>query len=929
MVQLLLYISMGWILGQATGFRAPQPYRLDGSVVPYHYDLFLEVNLDPTGLHDEKDYFKFRGYVKIKMACKETTNKIVLHARNLTIFQSYVRLNELSSSGLESNRIMISDHSHNLEYEQLIVETESELAAGKNYSYKLPFFGKLRKDRMGLYRAFYRDSNNVTRPLAVTQFEPTYARRAFPCFDEPHMKATFTLTIQHCSKYTALSNMPLVDQVPVRGKVDWVRDRFAESLPMSTYLVAFVVSDFAHDEIVRSKSGVEIRVWARPNHVERNLTKFASNYAPKVLDYFEKYFDMKYPLPKLDMVAIPPRYFPVGGMENWGLVTFSESSFLLEESATKVWRVASIITHEIAHQWVGNLVTMKWWSDLWLNEGLASYFHIFATDAMNPEWNVQMQSQIEDLTTTWQKPGPVRASVSRPEDFIGLFGPERYKKGMFMIRMIGHFLGMEILRAGLMHYMKRHQYGNVVQDDLWTALTEVAHENGVLDPKTSVKTIMDPWTTQTGYPVLDVKKNSNGTLTLSQRMFDPKCVPSKTTAKNGSTYWPIPITYTTGKIADFSNTKPGQWLTGEQNPMISDIKVAARDWIVFNLQVAALYKVNYYEENWELLKGALETRETREKIHPLNREQIYRDALDFGWSQELDYKLVFSLCASLRHETDYLPLSGALASLRQLDLVLRRSPNHAYFKNYLQKLMNPIVKESGSLAETPIEARTIEKQSLMAEVATHFKIGNYERQALYLFANWSSSLTPDSVIPIPRNVLRQVCCIALKKRGAEVWDFLWKRYRNSVSAPFKSIILSSLTCSNKVGDLEQYLEWVYNRTSEVRPTESLTLFEAVADNEVGFDVAKDFFMKRVSDIFAYHGAKKSEMGRYVEILADQMVTTAEYDEMKAFIEKYDGFFKFSVPAVERALDKIDTNIGWHSVHCGKLVEYLAPALQSL
>ncbi|XP_072160074.1 aminopeptidase Ey [Bemisia tabaci] len=498
-----------------------------------------------------------------------------------------------------------------------------------------------------------------------------------------------------------------------------------------------------------------------------------------------------------------------------------------------------------------------------------------------------------------------------------------------MLRMMSHFLGKEVLRAGLIRYMKRHQYGSVMQDDLWTALTEVAHENGVLDPKTSVKAIMDPWISQTGYPVLDVKKNSDGLITVSQRMFEPERKSSDEAAKNESSLWPIPITYTTGELADFSNTKPQKWLTGRGSLAIPDLKAEDGQWIVFNLQVAALYRVNYYEENWELLRKALETEESKKKIHPLNRKQIFEDALAFGWSRDLDYKFVFSLCACLRDEADYLPLSGAYSSLRRIDLILRRTPNYGYFKSYMRKLTNPIISRSGSLVDAPVEAQAIKKQNLMADIASRYSIGNYVKQSLDLFSKWYNNENPDSINPIPKNILRQISCTAVKNGGDEEWDFLWERYLNSDSASEKSSILSALTCSRKVWTLKRYLDWSIDEFSRIPPQDSVHIFEAVAENEVGFEVAKDFFEERIPDIFTYHGADNAIMGRYIQVVADQMTSIKEYNEIKALTEKFDEYFKVSKPAVERALDTIDSNVKWHAAHYVKIPQYLAPSLRTL
>eukprot|EP01094_Clydonella_sp_ATCC50884_P017334 TRINITY_DN2999_c0_g1_i1.p1 TRINITY_DN2999_c0_g1~~TRINITY_DN2999_c0_g1_i1.p1 ORF type:complete len:463 (-),score=132.41 TRINITY_DN2999_c0_g1_i1:21-1409(-) len=372
------------------------------------------------------------------------------------------------------------------------------------------FEGVLNDQMAGFYRSRY-SVEGEERFMAVTQFEPTDARRAFPCWDEPSLKATFSVSLTVPTNRTALGNMP-AEEEQVNGDLKTIR--FGRTPIMSTYLVAFLVGEFDVVEDV-TKEGVVMKVYTPLGKADQG--KFALEVGKNTLSFYTDYFAIPYPLPCLAMVAISD--FSAGAMENWGLVTYRETALLIDSATSGVsnkQRVAYVVAHELAHQWFGNLVTMEWWKELWLNEGFATWVGNLAVDHLFPAWDIWTKfssdyfaraQQLDSLRSSH----PIEVEVYSSDEINEIFDAISYCKGAAIIRMIASVLGLDAFKKGLQIYLKRHQYGNAVTDDLWQALQE---SSGV-----DVKSLMDVWTKHTGYPVLHAALSSATTLHVRQHRF--------------------------------------------------------------------------------------------------------------------------------------------------------------------------------------------------------------------------------------------------------------------------------------------------------------------------------------------------------------------------------------------------------------------------
>ncbi|KAH8382719.1 hypothetical protein KR009_004927, partial [Drosophila setifemur] len=478
----------------------------------------------------------------------------------------------------------------------------------------------------------------------------------FPCFDEPGFKATFIITLGYHKKFTGLSNMPVKETKPHESLPDYVWSEFEESVPMSTYLVAYSVNDFIHKPSMLP-NGVLFRTWARPNAIDQ--CDFAAEFGPKVLQYYEEFFGIKFPLPKVDQVAIPD--FSAAAMENWGLVTFVESKMLYSQdppSSIKKPEIANVIAHELAHQWFGNLVTMKWWTDIWLNEGFATYVANLGVEYVYPEWRYLLEESVSDMRTIFildaledshpiSRPTEISLEISKNFDLV------TYKKGSIVLRMMNSVLGEESFHSGLMSYLQKYSYKNAEQDNLWESFTQAAHNKSALPESYEIKTIMDSWTLQAGYPVINVTRDYSGkNAELSQERYLSR---SQMTHFKRKGCWWVPLSYTTQGEQDFNNTSPKAWMecgkSGETLPKtIQDLREADQ-WVIFNTQLSSLYRVNYDTKNWKLIIETL-TNGDFERIHLLNRIQLIDDACHLAETGRLDYIIPLELITYLQKERD-------------------------------------------------------------------------------------------------------------------------------------------------------------------------------------------------------------------------------------------------------------------------------------
>jgi len=469
-----------------------QDYRLPKTVTPKRYDIRLTPDLQN---------FTFQGEVSIAVVVNEATSEVVLNTLELEIDKVTAERNGKSVSAraeLEPAK------------ERARLRFTEKLAAGE-WSLKIAFRGILNDKLHGFYRSQYEDAAGKAHVAATTQFESTDARRAFPCWDEPELKASYKVTLVVDDNLAAISNGGQESERKLPGGKKEVV--FKETIVMSTYLVAFIVGEF--DATAAVDAGTPLRIVHVPG--KESLTSWAKQIGAFSLKYFADYYGLKYPGDKLDLIAIPD--FASGAMENLGAITFRETALLADEktaSRAELERVADVVSHENAHMWFGDLVTMRWWNGIWLNEAFATFMEMLAVNAWKPEWkrwesfcvSRAAAMAIDGLRST----RPIEFTVRSPEDCRAMFDILTYEKGAAVLRMLEQYLGEDLFRDGIRLYLKKHQFNNTETSDLWDALEAASHE--------PVRKMMDSWIFQPGFPIIDASPTADGRgLKLSQRRF--------------------------------------------------------------------------------------------------------------------------------------------------------------------------------------------------------------------------------------------------------------------------------------------------------------------------------------------------------------------------------------------------------------------------
>ncbi len=492
------------------------PYRLPRHISPTRYDLRLTPDLPAAS---------FTGDATITVTVSRTTKAITLNAAELDVTAASIA----NDKGAPYRAAIALDEPA----ERCRLTFPAPIVPGP-WTLRLTFNGKLNDKLRGFYRSTYKDAAGTTRVMAATQFEATDARRAFPCWDEPDFKAVFATTLVIDPALTAVSNTAVVSE---RREGEKKVLRFADTIAMSTYLVAFIIGEIEATEPTRVGQA-PLRLWCVPG--KKHLAKFGQEIAVYSLKFFEDYYGLPYPGDKLDLLAIPD--FASGAMENLGAITFRENALLVDERAAthaELERIADVVAHENAHMWFGDLVTMAWWNGLWLNEAFATFAEMLAVDAWKPEWKrwetFGVSRAAAMIVDGLHSSRPIEYPVRAPKDADAMFDVLTYEKGASVLRMLEQYLGPEVFRDGIRHYLRAHAYGNADTKDLWVSLGRVA--------KQPVPKLMNGWIFEPGYPLVTVSLATNGQLRLSQQRFTYLSSPASRASRRKpvAATWQIPI----------------------------------------------------------------------------------------------------------------------------------------------------------------------------------------------------------------------------------------------------------------------------------------------------------------------------------------------------------------------------------------------------
>ncbi|XP_012268487.2 aminopeptidase N isoform X2 [Athalia rosae] len=906
----------------AAGFAGKKlDLRLPRSVVPVLYRLKLTPFIWPGN-------FTFNGEVEILVNVTEDTKNITLHSTNLDIDEAATKVKiYLPDDGTirkQTEDIGVEKQTNDTLRQFHVIHTSNLLKAGKRYTVNLKFVGYLNDYLEGFYRSSY-TVGNQTRWIATTQFQPTDARQAFPCFDEPALKAQFEISIARPKNMTSISNMKgTVDRRPIPGLPTYEWDRYERSVPMSTYLVAFVVSDFA---TMTSKDG-KVSVWARSEALDQSL--YSLEIAPKILKYFEDYFRIEFPLPKMDMIALPD--FSAGAMENWGLITYRETAMLYQESvstSSNLQRVATVVSHELAHQWFGNLVTPSWWTDLWLNEGFASYVEYLGMDSVEPDWRVLEQFVVHEVQNVFgldalESSHPISVKVGDPDEISEIFDRISYAKGASIIRMMDHFLTTDVFKRGLTNYLREKAYQSAEQNDLWDALTKQAHEDKVLDQRTTVKQIMDTWTLQTGFPVVTVIRDyERGGATLTQQRF--LLQNSTTTSQSGNEpLWWVPITFTSQNELNFKNTKPSHWMEAEPSLTLHNLKARSNEWMIFNVQETGYYRVNYDERNWRLIIQEL-SKSSFKNISTINRAQLVDDALNLARAGQIDYATALDVTSYLAHESEYLPWKAAYTAMGYLDSMLVKAEGYDRFRIFALKLLDNVYKLTGFIDALGDPHLTVYSRIGVLSWACSLGHEDCVRNAVTQFHNWRTTPSPEKNNPISPNLKSVVYCTAIRVGGQIEWDFAWQQYQLTNVGSEKDLLLHALGCSRETWILSRYLNWAVTENSGIRKQDASRIFGSVSNSVIGQPLAFNFLRNEWARIKTYLGSSLSNLNSIITSSTKRLNAKYQLNDLLEFANDHSAELGTAKRAVQQAAEHAQANIKWLERNHGTILSWLKRA----
>ena len=788
---------------------------------PVHYDIYLDI--DRAAKH-------FKGITTIKGNAVDT--KIALH-------QKFLNVASVQADG-QDVPFSFSDRQEAIQL---------ELPHSGDVELKVVYDAKLTDTMMGIYPSYYTGAGKK-KQLIGTQFETTAARQAFPGIDEPEAKATFSLAIKYDEQpgETIIANMP---EDHVENGVHY----FQETVKMSTYLVAFAFGEL-QSKFAKTKSGVEIGVFSTKAHQPKELD-FSLDIAKRAIEFYEDFYQTPYPLPQSYQLALPD--FSAGAMENWGLVTYREAYMLLDPDNTMLNQkrlIATVITHELAHQWFGDLVTMKWWDDLWLNESFANMMEYVAVDALEPEWNVWEMFQTSEVPMALQRDATdgvqsVHVAVDDPAEIDTLFdGAIVYAKGARMLVMVRALLGDEAMRKGLKNYFAAHQYGNATGADLWQALGEASGMN--------VGQIMESWLEHPGYPVVEVKVE-DGKLMLNQQQFFIGDGEEK------GRLWQIPLN---------ANYNQAPAIFSEQSLVLGDYaQLRKQNGRPFRVNVGDnSHVIVKYDET--LLNDILDH---LDELGAIDQLQLLQDLRLLAEGRQISYAQIVPLLNRFKDSHSGIVnemLYHVANSLK--NFVQPAAKTERQLQQLFDQLSVKQVQRLGWLSQKDESNDDQLTRPIVLSAALYAQNRDTIKQAQALFDQYQ-----DHLADLPADIRGLVLANEVKNYGSqELFDTLLADYQKTADAGFKQDICAALTKTQDDQLIAQLIDR-FEDADTIKPQDLRAWFRGVLTNDHGQQAAWDWIQQEWSWLEKTVGGDM-EFPTYITVISRIFKTSQRLAEFKRF-----------------------------------------------
>ncbi|XP_028257682.1 aminopeptidase Ey-like [Parambassis ranga] len=897
-----------------------QSYRLPDSLSPVSYNVTLRPHLEPNA---DKLYI-FNGHSSVVFTCVKETDLILIHSNelNLTLFDGFHAklkgLNGATAPSLKKTWLEVPT-------QYLVVQLSSLLQAGSMYELFTEFVGELTDNLGGFYRSEYIEDGEK-RVVATTQMQPTDARKAFPCFDEPAMKAVFHMTLIHPQDTVALSNAMNFEpiNITIEGQ-KLLQTSFEPTEIMSTYLLAFVVCDFTY---IGTKPGAEvlIRIWARKKALEEGQGNYALEKTGPILAFFENYYNSSYPLKKSDQIALPD--FNAGAMENWGLITYRETALLynpgVSSNGDKEW-VATVISHELAHMWFGNLVTMRWWNDLWLNEGFATYVSYLGSNNAEPKWGMKDLIVLNEIigvmavdALAYSHPlSSNEEDILKPEHISELFDSITYSKGAAVLRMLSEFITETVFSKGLHTYLEEFKYSNTVYKDLWRHLQMAVDKAGISLPE-SVEVIMNRWILQMGFPLVTINTQT-GTITQKHFLLDPNSVVDR--PSEFMYEWIVPITW-----IKTGGPEQQYWLLTKEATN-SNMSLGADEWLLANINMRGFYRVNYDSENWERLLAKLSSK--HKDIPVINRAQIIDDAFNLARAKVVSTTLALRTTKFLNKEKEYMPWKTASRNLDYFFLMFDRSEVYGPMQAYIKKQVTPLFQyfKNITLNWTKIPENHMDQYNQVNAISLACSTGVKECVALTTgwFKDWMANPSKNN---ISANLKSTVYCSAIAAGGVAEWEFAWGMYKNATLASEADKLMYALSCTKEPWLLNRYLQYCLD-PEKIRKQDATHTIVYIASNPIGQPLAWDFVRSNWGLLFNEYGGGSFSFGRLIDGVTKRFSTEFEYKQLLQFKQDIAGQLGSAAMSLEQVLERTRANMNWVAENQNKVLEWFTTETSSL
>jgi len=836
-------------------FSVAGAQRLPEVARPENYKLTFTPNLETA---------TFEGDETISVRVLKPTSEITLNAADIDIHEATI------TSGGTTQKV---SGTCDKEKEEALLTVEKPLAPGAA-TIHITYAGKLNDEMRGLYLG----KDDQGRKYAASQFEATDARRAFPSFDEPDYKATFDITAVAEKGLVAISNQKIVSDTPGPGDKHTVR--FATTARMSSYLAALVVGNFEYIE--GEADGIPIRVYSTPG--KKEMGKFALESAEHILSYYDKYFNIKYPYGKLDLIGLPD--FSAGAMENTGCITFREVILLIDEKQGSVdlkKTIASVIAHEMAHQWFGDLVTMKWWDDIWLNEGFATWMSSKPIEAWKPEWNFNLDDVSETAgtlnTDSLANTRPIHQAAETPAQITELFDGIAYGKAAAVLRMLESYLGEETFRAGVNAYLQQHQYANATADDFWDAQAKTS--------KRPVDRIMPTFVKQAGVPIINVKSQCTGgstTVTLDQRRYyyDRE----KFEAPNDE-LWQVPLCM---RSSVGNGAAKCELLTKKQETFTLP---GCSSWVLANAGATGYYRVGYQPDAVRTL-----AKDAESKLSPAERIALQTDvwaSVRVGREPVGDY---LAFAQGLGSDRNRAVLEDVLGRLNFIGEYLVRDNDRYSYQNWLRQYLTPILKDVGW---EPKLGESDEQRMLRARV---FNALGYDARDPEVLA-WARRIAEkalDNPGSVDRELARSAFRLAALTGDQTFYDKLLTGLKSAKSPEEYYMSLFTLPQFGDPKLLQRTLD--YAISPDVRSQDALGLISSVMSNPAGEKLAWDFVLAHWDAVQKAGGVFASaEVVRATDSFCDAHMRDQVVDFFAAHkIEAAERTYRQSIERINNCID---------------------------